>query len=475
MFHALALLALFQAPLAWPAESWSAAQNLTAVEGPGTNDFHADLSGASWNPLTRRLWVCRNGPAASTSKLWVLREDGAGSFAIDTRNGVRGEWTGFGDLEAVTQANYAEDVVYALAEDAEVIRAYDLAVYGTATLLNTWNTAAFLPSSGGFGAEGLTFVPDNVLAAQGFVDASGAPRVSARGMGGLMFVGHQNGGRIYVFDLDRITSTFDFVGAYLTGAAETAELCFDRPSGHLYALHGDGVNTIEVLTLASTVAGAERKLVPALTYAPPTGMAAGTNLEGLALVAWNDCAAGERSLFLTIDDGGATSLVRFREFPCAENAPASQALCSGAGPSAVACPCANAGASGNGCANFRVPAGARLDAVRTSTADRAELMTSGTGPSALVIYLASTSVAPAGFALGDGMQCAGPTFQRLRQRTAALGVTRIGPSVGDPALAALTNAAPGTTVYYQAIYRDANPTFCTSATLNITNAQRIDW
>ena len=77
--------------------------------------------------------------------------------------------------------------------------------------------------------------------------------------------------------------------------------------------------------------------------------------------------------------------------------------------------------------------------------------------------------------LGDGMQCAGPTFQRLRQRTAVLGVTRIGPSVGDPALATLSNAAPGTTVYYQATYRDANPTFCTSATLNITNAQRVDW
>lgn len=474
MISWLAFAAL-QAPLAWPAERWFAAQNLTAVEGPGTNDFHDDLSGASWNPLTRMLSVCRNGPSATTSKLWVLREDGAGSFVVDTRAGQRGEWTNFGDLEAITQVDFAADRVLALAEDAEVIREYDVSVYGTAILLRTWNTASFLPSSGGFGAEGLAFVPDSALAAQGFVDASGAPRVSTRGMGGLAFVGHQNGGRIYVFDLAPATTAFDFVGAFLTGAAETAELCFDRPSGQLYALHGEGVNTIEVLTLASTVVGAEREFVPALTYAPPAGMAAGTNLEGLALVTWNDCAAGDRSLFLTIDDGGATSLVRFREFPCAESAPASQALCSGAGPSAVVCPCANAGASGNGCANFRVPAGARLDAVRTSTPDRAELMTSGTGPNALVIYIASTNVTPAGFGLGDGMQCAGPTFQRLRQRTAVLGVTRIGPSVGDPALATLSNAAPGTTVYYQATYRDANPTFCTSATLNITNAQRVDW
>lgn len=39
-------LALVAQELPWPAETWSAAQNLTAVEGPGANDFHEDLSGA---------------------------------------------------------------------------------------------------------------------------------------------------------------------------------------------------------------------------------------------------------------------------------------------------------------------------------------------------------------------------------------------------------------------------------------------
>lgn len=470
-----ALLLAFQTPLAWPAEPWAAAQNLTSIEGPGANDFHDDLSGAFWNPLARRLWVCRNGPSGTTSKIWVLREDGAGSFAVDVRAGQRGEWTSFGDLEALTQVELASDIVLALVEGAEVVRAYDLSVYGSATLLRTWNTAPHLPLSGGFGAEGLAFVPDAALAAQGFVDASGAPRVSARGMNGLVFVGHQNGGRVYAFDLDPATSAFDFVGAYLTGAAETAELCFDRSSGFLYALHGENVNEVEVLSLASVAVGSERKLVAVATYAPPTGMPAGTNLEGLALVSSADCASGERSLFLTIDDGGPTSLVRFREFPCCESAPASQNVCAGDGSTALACPCGNSGGQANGCANSRAAAGARLDACRTNTASGPELLASGTPPNALVFFVASSTLASGGLPLGDGVHCIGGSLQRLRARSALAGVSRLGPSAGDPTLAALANATPGSSVYFQAFYRDVNPTFCTSATMNATNAQRIDF
>ena len=123
----------------WPAEPWSAATNLTNVEGAGTNDFHQDLSGAFWNPVTCRLWLCRNGPSDSTSKLWALREDGLSSLIVDTRAGNRGEWTSFGDFEAVTQADLSQDVIYAMVETEEVIKSYLVASYGTQVLLHTWN------------------------------------------------------------------------------------------------------------------------------------------------------------------------------------------------------------------------------------------------------------------------------------------------------------------------------------------------
>ena len=118
-----------------------------------------------------------------------------------------------------------------------------------------------------------------------------------------------------MFDLDPATTGFAFVGAYLTGAAETAEVFFDRSSGDLFALHGE-VNTIEVLSLASSIVGGERRLTPRMLYAQPTGAPGTPNLEGLAVMDLPTCVGGRRSLFLTIDDGGATSLLWFRQWPC---------------------------------------------------------------------------------------------------------------------------------------------------------------
>ena len=47
-------------------------------------------------------------------------------------------------------------------------------------------------------------------------------------MGALAFVAHQDGGRVYVFDLDRgsgsASGSFDYGGAYATGNPETAEV-----------------------------------------------------------------------------------------------------------------------------------------------------------------------------------------------------------------------------------------------------------
>lgn len=315
---ALAVLALCRLSLAievpWPAEQLSAAQNLTSIEGAGTNDFHVDLSGAFWNPVTRRLWVCRNGPG-SLSKIWVVRENGLGGYAIDYRNGLRGEWTGFGDLEDITQANLNEDTLYVIVEGEERIKEYDVSIYGVAVLRNIWNTTPYLPLSGGSGSEGLCFVPDASLHAAGFVNPSGQPYTSQNGMGGLMFVAHQNGGRVYVFDLNRFNSSFNFVGSYRTGYAESAALAFDRESGLLFILHGAGYNRLEVTTLASTPVGPDRRLHQLITFGPPPG-GGGLNMEGIALVSDADCDGGGRSFFLTIDDGGPGSLYRFREFPC---------------------------------------------------------------------------------------------------------------------------------------------------------------
>ena len=295
----------------WPAESAAEAVNLTSIEGPEPNDFAVDLSGAFWNSQAKRLWVCRNG-GTTGSKFWALVPDAGGSFQVEYRAGNRGEWTGFGDLEDITQVDLGADVLYLIAEGEERIKSYDVSNFGSVVLLRDWNVRPHLPLNGGSGAEGITFVPDRFLAAAGFVGSNGSPYVSARGMGGLMLVGHQNGGGVYAFDLDPNSNAFTFVGEYRTAYDETAALHFDRGSGRLYVWHDSNWDTWEVGDLSSTaIAGSPARQLRALrTFDGPHHR----NNEGLALTSVDDCVGGFRSAFLTTDGGGSESLTWFQTY-----------------------------------------------------------------------------------------------------------------------------------------------------------------
>ena len=324
-FSGLVLAAPVAAQDAWPAEPIGASTNLTAIEGSDENDFYSDLSAAVWNPVKRTLWLGRNGPGVN-SKLWAVVEDGTGSFKIDTRDGNRGEWTNWvdqngdeqslGDLEGVTQADFSEDVVYLMIEGEERIKEYDVSTYGTAILNNNWNTRSFLPRAGGSGAEGITFVPDSALLDAGFVDQNGTSYTSTQGMGGLMFVGHQNGGAIFVFDLSRDTNpgaepSFVFVGRYETGRADTSALEFDRSTGHLYIYHDKGIDILSVSDLASTqLSGLVRQFNIINSYDGPSN----ENNEGIAVFPADECVGGKRSFFMTTDDGGSNSLRWYQQF-----------------------------------------------------------------------------------------------------------------------------------------------------------------
>ena len=300
----------------WPAEPVEQAVNLTGIEGPLINDFHKDLSGAVWDPRAHRLWVCTN--SREDSAIWVVEPDGAGGFRIGERGGQRGEWTGFGDLEALTLADLDEpERLYLMLEGINEIHEYDLSDFSQKVRVNAWQTGAWMPEGGSEGAEALTFVPDAFLAAQGFVDESGAPYLSRHGMGGLMFVGHQSNGVLYVFDLDRQGGTFDFVGSYRTGASETAGLEFDRSAGELYIWHDDAFDTLEVARLSSSEVDGQRVIDAARIYQGPGKMLFGSdNHEGIALMSTPECQGGRRGLFMTTDGGSFWSLLWYRQFPC---------------------------------------------------------------------------------------------------------------------------------------------------------------
>ena len=297
----MAVVSVANSASPWPAESTSQAVKLTGLDP----EFNApNMSGAAWNPVTRTLWLANN-----SGQFWALVEDGAGSFRVATNAaGTKAKWSPGGDLESICQADFSQPLVYLMDENGW-IREYDVAQFGVIHENRNWDIRAQCPEVGGtLGPEALTFVPDEWLLREGFQGTNGIPCVSSNGMGGLMFVGHQDGGYVHVFDLNRTNSTFAYLGRYKTGRTETAGLEFDRATGKLYIWHNTGSNYLEVTELNSYLEGGEWRLRPLIEYVGPrTG-----NLEGFALA---PTTGTNHWCFLTDDDNqDGEAILWFRQF-----------------------------------------------------------------------------------------------------------------------------------------------------------------
>ncbi len=275
----------------WPGEAYADSTDLTLLD----SDFAKDLSGAYWNPSTRRLWVCDN----SQDKFWVIKEKSGGGFEIEK------EFSGTGDIEGIVQATGADDVVFLMDENTPSVRSYTLSGSGsgmTATASTVWDLSADIPAeSGGSGAEGVCFVPNASLADSGFRDGSGDLFSSASGpYGGLFFIAHQSGGYVYAVDL-LTGGSHAFVGKYKTSRNESSGLEFDASTGCMYISHNTGGNYLELTDLTSTEVGGERKFMTLREFDAPNS----SNLEGFAItparLANGD--PGDGWCFWTDDDG----------------------------------------------------------------------------------------------------------------------------------------------------------------------------
>ena len=307
VWHALLLgTAVAAAPAAavapWPAEAHAAAVRLTDLDA-GLNV--QNWSGAQWNPGTRTLWL-----ACNSGYFWALVEGGPSGFQVATNAaGIKAKWSPGGDFEGICQTDAGTNLVYVMDENG-YIREYDVANFSQTNQTRTWDIRAVCTNTVNSGGEGLAFIPDEFLRRQRFSNSNGVPVVSTNGMGGLMFVGYQQDGYVYAFDLKRATGTYGYIGRYQTGRAETADLEFDRLSGKLYVWHNTGSNFLETVELGSYVDGASRRLRPlAEYYGPRTG-----NLEGFAAVpnASSNTAGG---CIITDDNNdGGEAVMWYRQF-----------------------------------------------------------------------------------------------------------------------------------------------------------------
>jgi len=147
-----------------------------------------------------------------------------------------------------------------------------------------------------------------------------------------------------------------------------------------------------------------------------------------------------------------------------------------------ACPCGSNGAYGHGCPNSVVAAGSRLYTSGSTAADDLRLVASGLPPSAITLFVQGNTIAPSVPVFGDGVRCTGGNQLRLQVAGAQAGQSWV-PDSGTPSLRARALAAgdplsPGSVRYYQAVYRDPSPAFCsapTGGTFNTTNGVRVVW
>jgi probable HAF family extracellular repeat protein len=148
----------------------------------------------------------------------------------------------------------------------------------------------------------------------------------------------------------------------------------------------------------------------------------------------------------------------------------------------TACPCAQSGAAGHGCANSQNASGAKLTTSGRLSPDTLVLTSSGELPTSLSIFLQGDAASASGIVFGDGVRCAAGHLLRLASKNAAGGTVQY-PGPSDPSitarLAALGFPIPsGATRYYQTYYRDPSTTFCPAPpgdTFNISNGVAITW
>ncbi|MBL8857861.1 MAG: hypothetical protein JNL28_05085 [Planctomycetes bacterium] len=156
-------------------------------------------------------------------------------------------------------------------------------------------------------------------------------------------------------------------------------------------------------------------------------------------------------------------------------------FCDGDG-TGTACPCANSGIAGHGCANFNFSDGARLTAAGLASIANDTLVLTATNVPGPGLFFQGTGqfAGGAGITFGDGLLCAGGTILRLGV-VFPTGTSASYPGGLTPGPIHIGGATAASDVrHYQCWYRDAGETspgisFCTPATYNLTQGWTVTW
>ncbi|MBJ7002643.1 lamin tail domain-containing protein [Streptomyces sp. CRPSP2-6A1] len=177
----------------------------------------------------------------------------------------------------------------------------------TLTPIHQWDMTSQFPQldtgskdDANLGFEGVAYVPDSWLTANGWVDpltgAAYNPANYPLHGSGLFFAGLEWDGTLHAYGLNS-DGTFTTFGAISTGKASVVDVTFDAGTQRIVATCDNACGETHTF-LKVNAAGA---IVPDVTYTNPAVMPV-DNLEGFALAPTSTCVNGSREAVWT-DDG----------------------------------------------------------------------------------------------------------------------------------------------------------------------------
>jgi Lamin Tail Domain len=318
---------------------WPGGQTVVAVDP--LNTYSSNLSGLDYEPSGSTapgvMWAVRNG---GPNAMYRLVRDSSGRWVSDTANG----WsagknvlfpggTGNPDAEGVTMGGYSsasgmfvstERNNDTSATSRNAILRFD--VSGSAATLTAngdWNITSDIAANGAnLGLEGITWVPDSYLVANGFRNSAGAlyaPSAFPNHGSGLFLVGVEGGGAIHAYALNLTDgSTFTKVASFNSTLVDTRgfnsvmDLQFDNETNELWAVCDDGCSGRSAVFRINPGTGAFNRVA---LFERPTGMP-NTNNEGFTFAPFAECSAGGRPAFWADDANINGNALRQGSLPC---------------------------------------------------------------------------------------------------------------------------------------------------------------
>ncbi|HEY0227950.1 MAG TPA: carbohydrate-binding protein, partial [Mycobacterium sp.] len=307
-------------PVAWPGSSTVTVSDNQCAWTTSTGPEGRDVSGLVFDPSNPNvLYSVKN-------KSWVFRMVKQGGLWVpDTSNGwSAGKEIFFpgstdpatnqpdsegmsvgpdGALYVTTERNNAANSI-----PLNSILRFDPTQPGTQLVAtDEWNLTAEFPElhagnkdQANLGFEGVTFVPDSYLTANGFVDQStGAtykPVSYPQHGTGLYFAALENDGKLYAYALNS-DHTFHRVAVVDTGMGHVMDVQFNADTQRIWALCDNSCGVVStVLKVSST-----GSIVPDVAYSKPATLPV-DNLEGFALAPDSTCVGGTKEVVWS-DDG----------------------------------------------------------------------------------------------------------------------------------------------------------------------------